>query len=160
SPFLIAGWAINRNATSGTGVDQVVVYATPAGGSQTFIGQATYGAARSDVAGLYGSQFTNSGYSLNATLAPGNYTITVYARNTAPGAGFDGNASTNITVAGPTTQPFIAVDTPTASQVLTSAFEVGGWALDKGAPTGTGVDAVQFYVIPSGGSAPGVFIGQ
>ena len=52
------------------------------------------------------------------------------------------------------------VDTPTPGATLTSAFEVGGWAIDTGAPTGTGVDAVQFYVFPNAGAAPGVFIGQ
>ena len=29
-----------------------------------------------------------------------------------------------------------------------------------GAPSGTGVDAVQFFVFPNDGAAPGVFIGQ
>jgi len=44
--------------------------------------------------------------------------------------------------------------------VTTSAFEVGGWALDQGSPTGTGVDAVVFYVFPNDGASPGVYIGQ
>lgn len=53
----------------------------------------------------------------------------------------------------------IAVDAPTPNQVVTSAFEVGGWALDAGAPSGTGVDGVQFYIQPQGAPAPGVFMG-
>jgi hypothetical protein len=54
---------------------------------------------------------------------------------------------------------FIALDTPSSGQTVTSAFEVGGWALDQAAPSGTGVDAVQFYVFPNAGAAAGVYIG-
>src|SRR5207247_5511321 len=59
-----------------------------------------------------------------------------------------------------TSSPFIAVDTPQSGQVLTSAFEVGGWTLDAAAASGTGVDAVHFYVFPDDGASPGVFVGQ
>jgi hypothetical protein len=52
------------------------------------------------------------------------------------------------------------VDTPTADAIVTSAFEVGGWALDLGAAVGTGVDAVVFYVFPNDGAAPGVYMGR
>jgi hypothetical protein len=57
------------------------------------------------------------------------------------------------------TNPFIDFDTPREGYVVTSSFEVGGWAVDLGAPTGTGVDAVQFYVFPNNGASPGVFMG-
>ena len=160
-PFTVQGWAINRTAASGTGVDMVHVYATPAGGSPIFLGQATYGSARGDVGALFGAQFTNSGWALvgaGGSLAAGNYTVTAYARNATSGI-FDAALSVSVTVPAPTTTPFIALDTPAPSQVVTSAFEVGGWALDAGATTGTGVDSVQFYVHPNAGAAPGVFIG-
>jgi hypothetical protein len=58
------------------------------------------------------------------------------------------------------TNPFLAIDTPSPSATTTSAFEVGGWALDAGAGSGTGVDTVVFYVFPNAGAAPGVYIGQ
>src|SRR5215471_19022615 len=60
----------------------------------------------------------------------------------------------------PPSEPMIAIDTPTPGQVLTSAFEVGGWALDHAAPSGTGVDDIQFYVHPNTITTPGVFIGH
>jgi hypothetical protein len=60
--FKIDGWAINRAAATGTGVDAIHVYIAPAGGVPTFVGVATYGNARSDIGALYGSQFTNSGF--------------------------------------------------------------------------------------------------
>jgi hypothetical protein len=160
-PLTITGWAINRNATAGTGVDAVHVYATPNGGSSVFLGVATYGGARSDIGTLYGSQFTNSGWTLSGaggSLAPGVYTITAFAHDASIGT-FDAAASANITVNGAVSNPAIAVDTPAAGQTVTSAFEVGGWALDAGTPIGTGVDAVTFYVQPAGAPAPGVFIG-
>src|SRR6185369_4178565 len=75
-----------------------------------------------------------------------------------PGGTSDPSAEITSTVV--PSNPQIAVDTPTNNQVLTSAFEVGGWALDTASPSGAGVDAVHFYVFPNDGNAPGVFIGQ
>ncbi len=160
-PLTITGWAINRTATAGTGIDLVHVYATPIGGSAVFLGVATYGSARSDIGAIYGSQFTNCGWTLSGaggSLTPGTYTITAFAHNASTGA-FDAAANANISVSGAVSKPAIAVDTPTAGQTVTSAFEVGGWALDAGAPAGTGVDGVTFYVQPAGAPAPGIFIG-
>ncbi len=156
----ISGWAINRGAQTTTGVDAVHVYAAPASGAGAlFLGVASYGTARSDIGALYGPQFTNSGFVLqNVSLAPGSYVIVVFAHDTLTGT-FDATARANITVSGPVSNPAIAVDTPTAGQTVTSAFEVGGWALDAGAPSGTGVDAITFYVQPAGAPAPGIFIG-
>ena len=48
-PVTVRGWAVDGNAPSGTGVDAVHVYATPAGGAAVFLGAATYGQARTDV---------------------------------------------------------------------------------------------------------------
>ena len=156
-PFTVSGWAINRTAISGTGVDAVQIYAAPSGGSATFLGTATYGAARSDIGALYGSQFTNSGWTLSnagGSLAAGTYTVTAYAHNAAAGT-FDATASATITVTVPPSNGLISVDSPTPGQVLTSAFEVGGWAIDAGAASGTGVDGVQFYVQPAGAAGAG-----
>jgi len=153
----VSGWALNEAALVDSGVDAVHVYATD-GGTLQFVGVATYGAPRNDVAALYGAQFTSSGFALDAVaLTPGVHTLVAYAHNSVSGI-FDAIASATITVAPPLTDPHIAVDYPTPGLVVTSAFEVAGWALDAGSPTGTGVDSVQFYIIPAGASA-GVFIG-
>ena len=61
--FTVAGWAIDRGAATGSGVDAVHVYAYPNPGSGTapvFLGSASYGGARGDVGSAYGAQFTNS----------------------------------------------------------------------------------------------------
>jgi hypothetical protein len=86
-PFLATGWALDFGAAVGPGVDMVHVWATRVSdGTKTFLGVASYGSSRSDVAAIFGSSFANSGYSLTVTgLAPGQYDITVFARSTVTG---------------------------------------------------------------------------
>ena len=59
-PFTIAGWAVDLASLVGTGVDVVHVWAQPgaAGSAPIFLGSATYGAARPDIATLFGARFT------------------------------------------------------------------------------------------------------
>jgi N-acetylneuraminic acid mutarotase len=156
----IGGWALNTGAPAGTGVDTIHVYAHTSAGNAIFLGVAPYGAARPDVGAVYGAQFTNSGFTLIAgsALSVGDYTIVAYAHN-ALTQQFDVAKSAAIHVMPTVSNPFIAVDAPLPGATVTSAFEVGGWALDAGAPTGTGVDAVHVYVFPNAGASPGVFIG-
>jgi hypothetical protein len=94
--FTVAGWAIDRNAPTGTGVDTLHIYAfrnpqTPGGGTAIFLGVAAIGITRSDVASLYGARFADSGYRLDvaaaaAGLTPGVYNIVVWAHSTATGS--------------------------------------------------------------------------
>jgi len=86
----------------------------------------------------------------------GTYYFVVYA--VSPQGTSDPSAEVSTTIL-PST-PFIDLDTPREGYVTTSAFEVGGWALDAAAGSGTGVDAVVFYVFPNNGTSPGVYIGQ
>jgi N-acetylneuraminic acid mutarotase len=163
APITVIGWALNTTVPEafGTGVNAVHVWAFPAGGGAAiFLGEATYGLSRPDVAAVFGSQFTNSGFSLTGggLLAPGPYVLAVYGRNAITGL-FDVVRTVNVTIAPPVTDPFIDLDTPREGFVVNSSFEVAGWALDAGAPTGTGVDTVQFYVFPNDGASPGVFMG-
>jgi hypothetical protein len=89
SAFHVGGWAIDRAAFSGTGVDTVHVWAFPNPGSgqaPLFLGVAAYGGSRPDVGGIFGSQFTNSGFNLNASgLSPGSYLIVAYAHSAVTG---------------------------------------------------------------------------
>ena len=86
----MAGWALDRAAAAGVGVDAVHVYAHPvAGGGPIFLGVATHGTARPDVGAVFGGQFTNSGFALTVgSLAPGLYDLVVYARSTVTGVFF------------------------------------------------------------------------
>ena len=82
--FVVAGWAVDAGGTTGPGVDAVHVWAYPStGATAVFVGQATYGGARPDVAAFLGSSFANCGYGLTASLPAGDYTLVVFARSVA-----------------------------------------------------------------------------
>jgi cytochrome c peroxidase len=83
SPSLrVAGWAFDEGALSGPGIAAVHVWATrvdvPAQ-SPTFLGEATLGQSRPDVALVHGVRAAGSGYVLDTVLDPGVYDVTVFA---------------------------------------------------------------------------------
>jgi hypothetical protein len=80
-PFLLGGWAVDRGAAAGTGVDAVHVWAHPlTGGAPVFLGAAAIGGTRPDVAAVLGDQFRDAGYNLTVQgLEPGNYDLAVFA---------------------------------------------------------------------------------
>jgi hypothetical protein len=52
----------------------------------------------------------------------------------------------------------MSIDTPVAGADASATFAIGGWAIDTGAPTGSGVDAIHVWAFPaSGGGA--IFVG-
>ena len=157
--FMVAGWAIDAGATGGTGVDAVDVWAYPVGTSSAlFVGSATYGAARPDISATFSqTAFGNSGFLLHATLPPGTYDLAVFARSTVAGA-FNNMQLVRITVEAPASAPRMWVDTPSQDQTLSRNIKVGGWAVDLGATTNSGVDAVHVWAYPVDGSTP-IFVG-
>jgi hypothetical protein len=99
TPFQVWGWAIDPRATTGTGVDQVNVWAVRKGSASAqaaapvLLGTATYGLDRPDIRRTLGDRFGPSGYAFTVRgLAPGDYMLQVSARSTVTGA-FD-NVST------------------------------------------------------------------
>ncbi len=88
-PFVVAGWAIDLAAWSGTGVDAVHVWAYPTPGSGAtplFLGVADPGGVRPAVGASYGDRFAPSGYELTVFgLAPGVYDVVAYAHSTVTG---------------------------------------------------------------------------
>jgi hypothetical protein len=88
-PFAFSGWAIDTAASSGTGVDLVGIHATPEPGSGApFVlwGSATLGGSRPAVGATYGSQFTNSGFTLSVSgKTPDPYLVLAFARSTVTG---------------------------------------------------------------------------
>ncbi len=80
-PFLLGGWAADLDAAAGTGIDTLHVWAYPlSGDAPVFLGTATYGGVRPDVAAIHGDQFSESGYGLVVRgLVPGNYDLAVFA---------------------------------------------------------------------------------
>src|SRR6185436_2478369 len=86
-PFTIGGWALVDNAAS-AGIAAIHVWAVPAGGgAPTFVGLATLGDARPDVATLFGAQYAHAGFHLEAAaFPPGVYDIAVFAQSSVSGA--------------------------------------------------------------------------
>jgi len=159
-PFDITGWAIDRSALTGTGVDALHVWAYKDPGSSippVFVGVATYGLNRPDVAAQYGERFAASGYRLRVRgLSAGQYQLAVYAHSTATGT-FNNLATRFVTVQ---TGPRMSIDAPANGAHVSQPFNVGGWALDTTAVSGTGMDAVHVWAYPSPGSgAPAIFLG-
>ena len=155
--FVVAGWALDATAADGAGIDAVHVWAYPTSGtSPIFVGAATVGTSRPDVATAFGAQFGASGFALTATdLLPGTYTLIVYAHQSSTGT-FAAERAVTITVTAP--QPFTVIDVPAANAAVGTGVRLAGWAIEFGAASGTGVDAVHVWAYPSSGGAP-VLIG-
>jgi hypothetical protein len=86
--FLVAGWAVDLAAPSGTGVNAIHVWAFPTtpGAAPIFAGAATLGYARPDVAAIFGPQFLNSGFGLVITTLPsGQYDLAVMMQSAVTG---------------------------------------------------------------------------
>jgi hypothetical protein len=79
----VAGWALDPQADIGSGIEAVHVWAQRRDtiALPEFLGAADLRVARPDAAQESGAQFGAAGYSLTATLAPGQYDITVVAWN-------------------------------------------------------------------------------
>jgi hypothetical protein len=102
STFFIRGWAVDLASFEGSGVDAVHAWAYPivgAGyGTPVWLGPATVGTYRGDVAAYFGSAlFANSGFELVASLPPGVYDLVVYARSWIAGS-FNNWRTVRITV--------------------------------------------------------------
>ena len=88
SPFFVGGWAADLDATVGTGVDTVHVWAYPIDASGNvldpiFLGPAIYGGVRPDVGAIYGDRFASTGYGMIVSgLPPGTYDLAVFAFST------------------------------------------------------------------------------
>lgn len=80
-PFVLAGWAADLLASSGTGIAALHAWAYPlAGGPPVFLGATAYGGRRPDVAAVHGDQVKASGFGLLVQgLPPGHYDLAVFA---------------------------------------------------------------------------------
>ena len=79
----VSGWAVDLGSVTNAGVDVVEVWANPINGSPAIlVGVASVGWGRPDVGNAFGSgRFTNSGFSVEGTLPPGEYNLVAYARS-------------------------------------------------------------------------------
>ena len=159
--FSIYGWAIDRQSQSGPGVDAVDVWAQPAGGgSPIHLGAATYGTTRTDIGNAFGSQFTNSGFTLTVTsLTAGVYDMLVSAHSSVANVTTPPQ-SIRVVVGALASNPVMSLESP-ANGAATQPLHISGWAIDLAEPSGTGVDIIHVYAYPNPGSgqAP-VFLGS
>jgi hypothetical protein len=83
---MLTGWAFVEGPT-GTGVSAIEVWAQRVGDtSPVFVGTATRGDARPDVAVKYGQQYALAGFHLSlAALPPGTYDVMVFAKGARTG---------------------------------------------------------------------------
>lgn len=157
--FTISGWAVDPAGSSvsrPSGVAVIDMHAYPdAGGPPIAIGSTSPFVQRQDVAAYLGPAYLISGYTSCAALAPGSYTLAVFAHRT----GFTAYTpyTTRVTV-DPAT-PTVVVDTPKPGSVVPQQFSVGGWALEQSTCSGSGVDVIHVWAYPVGGSTP-VFVGS
>jgi len=160
---LVEGWAIDAGALAGSGVDAVHVWAYPitgAGfGAPVFVGAATLGLSRPDVAAVFGAQFGNAGFALQgAPLPPGTYRLVAYAHS-AVAAAVTQTRFADITISsGAVTNPWMEIEGLPSGSTRARPFLVSGWAVDFGASPGTGVDAVHVWAFPVGGGSA-TFVG-
>jgi hypothetical protein len=85
-PFTVAGWGMIDNPFS-SGISAIHVWAVPVtGGDPSFMGLATLGDWRPDVAAFYGAQYDHSGFHLDApALPPGIYDLALFAQSSLTG---------------------------------------------------------------------------
>jgi hypothetical protein len=95
---------------------------------------------------------------LQAALPPGNYTIVAYMHSTVSGTFNAAASSTNVTVNSTNSNPIMLMDGPPNGSSRTRPFVISGWAVDTGAPSGTGIDAIHIWAFPVSGASP-FFVG-
>jgi hypothetical protein len=151
-PFGVGGWAIDQLATSGTGIDTVHVWAVPPSGTATFLGVATLGVARPDVAAIFGAQFQPSGFNLTAAvpLAPGAYTVAVFAHRASTGR-FDIVDQIPITVRGITLSDLFPCANGQVPRLNGGVWTCADAAGEQGPPGPTGPTGPQG---PAGATGP------
>jgi hypothetical protein len=160
--FTVSGWALDRASTRDGGIDDVRVYAFPFSNqppdSGILLGSALLGVPRPDVASTFGGRrFDHAGFTLAVRGLPiGRYHLVAYARSTIS-ATFNQYKMVDVTVAPRMPRIEMALDAPSAG-AHSQPFLVGGWAVDLGSASGTGVNAVSITAVPQHGG-PAIALG-
>ncbi len=81
----ISGYAIDQSSVRGTGIDHLPIYLDSPYATGDYLGEATYGLERPDVAVLYGACFDPSGWELvwdTGGIMPGVHALYLYVHRT------------------------------------------------------------------------------
>lgn len=160
----IKGWAADKAASLGTGVQAVHVYLDGEQNQGFFLGAATYGETREEIARQLGEdRFKPTGFSLNwdtTRVAPGDHVLNVYALSAATGRWEKFTSKVTVVQKPFADDPLIRVMGPTDGQTTEGVNkEIKGWAVDRNAPSGTGVDQVEVYLDGERGTSAAVKLG-
>jgi hypothetical protein len=83
------------------------------------------------------------------SLAPGSHAGQISFRSMTSDLAMTLNVSVSLNI---TESRFVAIELPGAGADLAQPFDVRGWAIDTGVPSGTGVDHVEIHGYPDPGS--------
>ncbi len=150
---LVRGWALDMARPDGRGINQVHLYLDGEAGTGAPLGAASLGQFRPDVDAAFARPSSQSGWTFAwdlADAAPGLHALYVYVQDSC-GWSF-------VTLPLTVSATAITVDRPAPDARATDgqALSVAGWALDPGATSGSGVDAVHVYVDGEAGRGPAV----
>jgi len=152
------GWAVENSATVDTGITKIHVYDGPyRGSSENFLGVATYGLSRPDVATYFGKEnYTNSGYSLDidtTKLTNGQHILYVYAYNVDIGWKYT-TVKINVANNVPANQKIlIGMNYPKNDYTVSETIKLWGWAVENSATVDTGITKIHVYDGPYRGSS-------
>jgi hypothetical protein len=159
----VTGWAIDGSGPGSggaNGIDNVSLYLDGPPDSGTFIGKATYGDKRDEIArACSDARLANSGWHVAwdiGAVAVGEHTLYAVTR---AASGATSQATTRIIMA-PTfrDEPIGGIDVPVNGTALPDVAAISGWAIDRNSTSGTGVDAVSVYL--DGGLGSGTLLGR
>jgi DNA-binding beta-propeller fold protein YncE len=171
-PFTLGGWAVDDIGVgplvTGAGVNAVHLWAFPledgpprfvaATNSRSWVTRNDVSRALGPIGFPSGSHYDLSGFNLPVSgLPPGRWRLAAYAFSTRSNA-FNNVATVDVTIEPRVSRPAMVVDSPREGDQVKPSFLVAGWAVDRAALSGTGVDVVHVWAYPDGGAAP-VFIG-
>jgi len=179
SPFLVAGWVVDRSAQGWAGVDGVQVFNGLIDGGGSLLASGIVGQNRPDVAGALGNGFwAASGFSVQVpgtSVQPGITVLSLYVHTPARGwwyRNFYLSASAVSTPAAPSPAaatapggpPVVAINLPApGEQVLTQRgdYVATGSAYDPQASryVGSGIDRVEVYLDGERGATGGFSLG-
>jgi hypothetical protein len=162
-PLHISGWVLDTTAQGWTGIDEVRVYLGQMDAGGTLLGRATIGLSRPDIASKTGvPAFVASGFAADVSttgFAEGPTTLSLYVHTPDKGWWY-GQVSVGLVTQLYVTDPINVITWPVNGQTLPlrQRWPIAGYALDRNAPYGTGIDRVLVYL--DGDIARGVLVGE
>jgi hypothetical protein len=162
-PLRVSGWVADSTAQGWAGIDEVRVYVGLMNADGRLLGRASIAQSRPDVAATTGvPAFVASGFAADvstAGLAEGPTLLSVYAHTPAKGWWYR-QVSVGLVAQLYVSDPINVITWPVNGQVVSlgQSWQIAGYALDRNAQYGTGIDRVLVYL--DGDSERGTRLGE